>query len=857
MENNENNQVRDRIITVDIKKEMKTSYIDYAMSVIVSRALPDVRDGLKPVHRRILYAMSELNLGSSKAYRKSARIVGDTMGKYHPHGDLSIYDAMVRMAQDFSIRYPLVDGHGNFGSIDGDRAAAMRYTEARLAKISMSMLADIEKETVDFRPNFDESLNEPEVLPAHFPNLLVNGSSGIAVGMATNIPPHNLGEVIDAVILMLDNYTANNEENEQRETSIDDLVKIIKGPDFPTGATIHGLHGIDKAYRTGRGKLKVKATAEIDEMKNGKPRIIVTEIPYQVNKARLIEKIADHVKDKKIEGITDLRDESDRVGMRIVIELRRDANPNIILNQLYKYTQMQETFGVNLLALVNNEPKTLNLKQILEHYIEHQKEIVTRRTQFDLNRAQRRAHILEGLRKALDQIELVIKLIRASSNTQEAKLKLIENIDLSDEQAQAIVDMRLRALTGLEREKIDKEYGELVELVAYLRSILEDEYVLYNVIKDEIAEVRRKYADERRTGIVQDDGDYDIEDLIEEQTDVITITHFGYIKRMALDMYKQQHRGGRGILGLNTIEDDFIENLFVTSSHNYIMFFTNKGKAYRIKAYEIGESSRTARGTAIVNLLELDKDEWVSAVFPIRDYDEELFLTMVTKNGMIKKTNLAAFQNIRKGGLIAVGLRDEDELMGVYVTKDTDNILLGTRAGKGIMFATSEVRPMGRTAMGVRSIRLIDDEVVGATVPKEGEQILVATEKGLGKRTLVEEFRAQRRGGMGLKIATLTERTGEIVGVTSVSEEEELLLITSEGVIIRIDVAQISTLGRYAQGVKLVNVNEGVQVVCIAKVAKDLEDDELPLSENAANEEDALEDALLEARHLEDDSIEE
>ena len=826
MENNGNEITHDRIISVDIEDEMKKSYIDYAMSVIVSRALPDVRDGLKPVHRRILYAMSELNLGPDKSYRKSARIVGDTMGKYHPHGDSSIYDAMVRMAQDFSIRYPLVDGHGNFGSIDGDRAAAMRYTEARLAKISTSMLKDIEKDTVDYKLNFDESLKEPEVLPAHFPNLLVNGSSGIAVGMAINIPPHNLGEVVDGVILMIDNYTAENEEQEKRETSIDELVNIIKGPDFPTGATIHGKAGIDKAYRTGRGKLKIKATAEIQPMKNGREQIIVTEIPYQVNKAKLIEKIAELVKIKRIEGITDLRDESDRTGMRIVIELRRDVNASVILNQLYKYSQMQETFGINLLALVNKEPKTLNLKQMLEYYIDHQKDVITRRTKFDLEKAQKRAHILEGLRKALDQIDLVISLIRSSANAQEAKVKLMETIYLTDEQAQAIVDMRLRALTGLERERIEKEYAELMERIHYLQSILNSESMLYSVIKEEIIEVRSKYADERRTGIVQDDGDYDIEDLIEEQTDVITITHFGYIKRMALDMYKQQHRGGRGVIGINTIEDDFIENLFVTSSHNYIMFFTNKGKAYRMKAYQIGESSRIARGTAIINLLELDKDEKVTAVFPIKEYNEELFLTMVTKKGMIKKTNLTAFQNIRKGGLIALGLREDDELMGVYVTKDTDHILIGTQKGKGIVFETKEVRPMGRTAMGVRSIRLQDDEVVGATVPKPEEQILIATEKGLGKRTLVDAFRPQRRGGVGLKIATLTERTGDIVGVTSVSEEEELLMITSEGVIIRINVSQISTLGRYAQGVKLVNVNAGVQVVCIAKVAPDLADDE-------------------------------
>lgn len=825
MEYNENEVKFDRIIPIDIQEEMKKSYIDYAMSVIVSRALPDVRDGLKPVHRRILYAMSELNLGPDKSYRKSARIVGDTMGKYHPHGDSSIYDAMVRMAQDFSIRYPLVDGHGNFGSVDGDSAAAMRYTEARLSKISMSMLADIEKNTVDYRPNFDESLSEPVVLPAHFPNLLVNGSSGIAVGMATNIPPHNLGEVIDGVLYMIDNYTAQNEEQEQRETSIDELINIIKGPDFPTGATIYGRYGIDSAYRTGRGIIKVKAKAEIEEMKNGRQRIVVTEIPYQVNKAKLIEKIADLVKLKKIEGISDLRDESDRTGMHIVIELKRDANANVVLNQLYKYTQMQESFGVNMLALVNNEPKTLNLKQILEHYLDHQKDIVTRRTQFDLDKAQKRAHILEGLRKALDRIDLVISLIRSSANTQEAKVKLMENINLSEEQAQAIVDMRLRALTGLEREKIDQEYAELMEKIKYLQSILNSEYMLYSVIKEELIEVKNKYNDERRTDIVQDDGDYDIEDLIEEQMDVITITHLGYIKRMPLDMYKQQNRGGRGVIGINTIEDDFIENLFVTSSHNYIMFFTNKGKAYRIKAYQISESGRTARGVAIVNLLELDKDEKVSAVFPIKEYEESLFLTMITKKGMIKKTSLQDFQNIRKGGLIALSLREDDELMGVYVTNDTDHVLIGTRSGKGIMFATSEVRPMGRTAMGVRSIRLKNDEVIGATVPKPGEQILIATEKGLGKRTSVDEFRAQKRGGMGLKIATITERTGNIIGVTSVSEEEELLLITSEGVIIRINVSQISSLGRYAQGVKLINVNEGVQVVCIAKVAPDIDDE--------------------------------
>ncbi|MEG1277400.1 MAG: DNA gyrase subunit A [Cellulosilyticaceae bacterium] len=823
----------DKIISVDIQEEMKKSYIDYAMSVIVSRALPDVRDGLKPVHRRILYAMGELNLGPDKQYRKSARIVGDTMGKYHPHGDSSIYDAMVRMAQDFSTRYPLVDGHGNFGNIDGDSAAAMRYTEARMSKISTSMLQDTEKNTVDFRPNFDESLEEPVVLPARYPNLLVNGSSGIAVGMATNIPPHNLGEVIDGVVKLIDNYMGNNEEDEVRDTDISELMDIIKAPDFPTGAIIQGKYGIEQAYRTGKGKVKVKARAEIEDMTNGKSRIVVTEIPYMVNKSKLIEKIAELVKIKKIEGITDLRDESDRDGMRIVVELRRDVNPSIILNQLYKYTQLQDTFSINMLALVNNQPRVLNIKQILEEYLKHQREVVTRRTQFDLNKAEARAHLVEGLRKALDKIDLITSLIRSSKTVQEAKEKIMEAIDLTEIQAQAIVDMRLRALTGLEREKLEAEYADLMEKIAYLRSILADEYKLYEVIREEILEIRNRYADMRRTEITHDDDELDIEDLIDEEKVVVTITHLGYIKRIPLDTYKQQNRGGKGIIGVNTIEEDFIEQLFITSNLNNIMFFTNKGKAYRIKAYRIPEAGRTARGMAIINLLELDKDEKVTTVFPVNEYSEEMYLTMITKHGQIKKTGLDSFKNIRKGGLIALGLSEDDELIGVYVTTKDDAILVCTKKGKGIMFEGTDVRPMGRTARGVRAINLgADDEVIGATVPQDGEQILAATENGLGKRTPVDEFRAQKRGGKGLKIYKITERTGNVIGITSVKDEEQLLLITSQGIIIRIQVSQISSVGRYAQGVKLINVGEGVQVVCIAKINEDSILEEDPIIED-------------------------
>lgn len=821
-----NDVTYDRIIHRDINDEMQNCYIDYAMSVIVSRALPDVRDGLKPVHRRILYAMSELGLGSDKQYRKSARIVGDTMGKYHPHGDSSIYGAMVRMAQEFSTRYPLVDGQGNFGSIDGDGAAAMRYTEARMSKMTALMLADIDKDTVEFRPNFDESSKEPCVLPARFPNLLVNGSSGIAVGMATNIPPHNLTEVINGVIKMIDNYMGENEENEVRDTDIEELMAIIEGPDFPTGATIYGRYGIDQAYRTGRGKVKVKAKAEIEAMQGGKNRIVVSEIPYMVNKSVLIEKMADLVKERKIDGITDIRDESDRNGISIVIELRRDVNPTIILNQLYKYTQLQDTFSINMLALVDDKPKVLNLKQILEEYLKHQKEVVTRRTQFELNKAEARAHILEGLRKALDNIDLVVSLIRESANVQEAKEKLMEAIELTEIQAQAIVEMRLRALTGLEREKIDQEYAELIERIEYLKSILASEYKLLSVIKDEITEIKQKYGDGRRTDITIDEDEYDIEDLIDEENIVVTITQLGYIKRIPLDTYKNQNRGGKGIIGVNTIEEDFIKQLFVTTNFNYIMFFTNKGKAYRIKGYRIPEAGRTARGTAIVNLLELDKDEKITAVFPIKEFEENMFLTMVTKKGQIKKTPLKDFRNIRRGGLIALSLAEEDELVDVHQTSSSDSILVATLNGQGIMFDATDVRPMGRTARGVRAINLSEgDEVIGATVPKEGEQILTATENGLGKRTQTEAFRAQRRGGKGLKINKITEKTGNIVGVASVSDEDELLLITSQGIIIRIKVSQISSIGRNAQGVKLINLPQDVKVVCMEKVNEEFIDD--------------------------------
>lgn len=809
----------DRIIQRDINEEMQTCYIDYAMSVIVSRALPDVRDGLKPVHRRILYSMSELGLGADKQYRKSARIVGDTMGKYHPHGDSSIYGAMVRMAQDFSTRYPLVDGQGNFGSIDGDSAAAMRYTEARMSKMTTLMLADIDKDTVDFRPNFDETSKEPCVLPSRFPNLLVNGSSGIAVGMATSIPSHNLTEVINGVIMMIDNYMGQNETHVERETTIEELMTVIEGPDFPTGATIYGRYGIEQAYRTGKGKIKVKANATIEAMHSGKNRIVITEIPYMVNKSALIEKMADLVKEKRIEGVTDIRDESDRKGISIVVELRRDVNPTIILNQFYKYTQLQDTFSINMLALVDEKPKILNLKEILEAYLMHQKDVVRRRTQFELGKAQARAHILKGLKIALDQIDLVVSIIRSSKTVQEARERLIETVYLTEVQASAIVEMRLKALTGLEREKIELEYKDLLEKISYLKSILADEMKLLSVIRDEISEIKNKYGDERRTQITYDEDEFDLEDLIDEESIVVTMTGLGYIKRMPLDTYKNQNRGGKGIIGAITIEEDYIKNLFVTSNFNYIMFFTNKGKAYRLKGYQIPEAGRTARGVAIVNLLELDKDEEITTVFPIKTFEKDNYLTMITKNGLIKKTPVGEFKNVRKGGLIAISLMDDDKLVAVHQTTLKDTILVATRKGQGILFEATNVRPMGRTAKGVRAIDLADnDQVISATIPAENEQILVATEKGLGKRTSIEAFRAQKRGGKGLRINKITEKTGQVVGVASVNDNDELLLITSEGIIIRIKVSQISTVGRNAQGVKLINIPDHVKVICMEKV---------------------------------------
>lgn len=811
----------DKIVPVDIKDEMKNCYIDYAMSVIISRALPDVRDGLKPVHRRILYAMDELNLSPDKQYRKSARIVGDTMGKYHPHGDASIYDAMVRLAQDFSTRYPLVDGHGNFGNIDGDSAAAMRYTEARMSKLTMHMLNDIDKETVDFRPNFDESIEEPTVLPARYPNLLVNGSSGIAVGMATNIPPHNMGEVIDAVIRIIDNYVGNNAEHELRETEISELMEIITGPDFPTGGQILGKYGIEQAYRTGKGKLKIRAKAEIEEAHAGKSAIIVTEIPYQVNKSKLIEKIAELVKLKKIEGITGIRDESDRDGMRIVIELRRDINPNVVLNQLYKYSQLQDTFSINMLALTNGEPYVFNLKEMLMAYLEHQKQVITRRTEFELNKAEARAHIIDGLLIALNKIDIIIDLIKNSKTVAQAKEKLINEINLTDIQAQAIVDMRLKSLTGLEYEKLEQEFQELKEKIAYLKSLLENENMLLQVIKDELFVIREKFFDPRRSEITPLDDEIDIEDLIEEEEVVVTITHFGYIKRIPLVTYKEQKRGGRGVIGVNTIEEDFIEKLFTTSNLDFIMFFTNKGRAYKIKAYKIPSAGRTARGLAIVNLLELDADEKISAVFPVKENENECYLTMVTKKGLIKKTNINAFNKIKRGGIIALTMQDGDELIGVYETTDQDKIIIATKKGLGIMFEGKNIRPTGRTARGVRAINLsTDDFVISATIPKEGEQILIATKNGIGKRTRIDELKSQRRGGKGLIIYKVDDKTGDVVAITSVSNSQGLLMITSEGIIIRIKVNQISTLGRYAKGVKLINLNEGIHVVCVEKVSE-------------------------------------
>ena len=811
-------QIFDKIQAVDLKKTMETSYIDYAMSVIAARALPDARDGLKPVQRRILYSMIELNNGPDKPHRKSARIVGDTMGKYHPHGDSSIYGALVNMAQEWNTRYPLVDGHGNFGSMDGDGAAAMRYTEARLTKISMEMLADINKDTVDFTPNFDETEKEPVVLPSRYPNLLVNGTTGIAVGMATNIPPHNLREVIGAVVKIIDNYV---EEN--RATDIEEVMEIVKAPDFPTGATILGSRGTNEAYRTGRGKIKVRAVTEIETLPNGKSQIVATELPYMVNKANLIMKIAELVKLKKIDGITDIRDESNREGVRVVIELRRDANANVILNQLYKHTQLQDTFGVIMLALVNNEPKVMNLLDMLTVYLKHQEEVVTRRTKYDLNKAEERDHILQGLLVALDFIDEVISIIRSSENVGVAKTRLIERFGLSEAQAQAIVDMRLRALTGLERDKLENEHLELQQKIAYYKDILSDEKKLLGVIKEEITLISDKFGDDRRSQIGIDDSEVTDEDMIEKGDTVIAMTNLGYIKRMTVDNFKAQNRGGKGIKGMQTIEDDFIKDLLMTTTHHYLMFFTNKGRVYRIKAYEIPEASRTARGTAIVNLLQLEAGEKISAMIPLKDYEEDKNLFMVTKKGIAKKTPLMEYQNVRKNGLNAIVIREDDELIEVKVTNKDSEIFMATKNGMCIRFKEADVRATGRTSMGVIGMNVDeDDEIIGMQIDSDGEALLFVSENGMGKRTNVEEFHVQNRGGKGVKCYNITEKTGRLIGFKSVNDDNEIMMITTEGIIIQIRVNEISILKRITSGVKLINLDEGVSVAQVALVQREI-----------------------------------
>ena len=829
----EENKRYDYVEDVEISKEMRTAFLDYSMSVIVSRALPDVRDGMKPVHRRILHAMNQLGITSGVAHKKSARIVGEVIGKYHPHGDTAVYDAMVRMAQDFSYRYPLVDGHGNFGSLDGDGAAAMRYTEARMSKISMEMMRDIQKDTVDFIPNYDGEENEPVVLPSRIPNLLINGAVGIAVGMATNIPPHNLREVIHAVVKIIDN-----EVLEDRGTDIEELLSIVKGPDFPTGAMILGTTGINEAYRTGRGKIRVRAITNIEPMQNGKNRIVVTELPYMVNKARLIEKIAELVRDKKIDGITDLRDESDRQGMRICIELRRDVNPNVVLNLLYKHTQMQDTFGVIMLALVDNQPKVLNLQEMLGYYLEHQKDVVTRRTKYDLNKAEERAHILEGLLIALDNIDEVINIIRSSANTPEAKNRLIERFSLTDVQAQAIVDMRLRALTGLEREKIEAEYAELMDRIAELKAILADEKKLLGVIREEILLIAEKYGDERRTSIGFDEYDISMEDLIPVTNTVIAMTKLGYIKRMSLDNFRAQNRGGKGIKGMETIDEDYIEELLMTTSHHYMMFFTNTGRVYRMKAYEIPEASRTARGTAIINLLQLQPGEKITAVIPIKEYTEGHYLFMATKNGIVKKTPITDYANVRKTGLAAITLREDDELIEVKKTDNEQDIFLVTKYGQCIRFNERDVRSTGRTSMGVIGMNLIaDDEVVGMQLDTQGEEILFVSEKGMGKRTPMEEFTPQHRGGKGVKCYKIMDKTGNLVGAKAVHEHNEIMLITQGGTIIRMKVEDISTLGRITSGVKLINLDDTI-VASMAKVRESATEESMKELENQMLEND-------------------
>ena len=835
----------DKIHEVDLQKTMEKSYIDYAMSVIASRALPDVRDGLKPVQRRVLYSMIELNNGPDKPHRKCARIVGDTMGKYHPHGDSSIYGALVNMAQDWSTRYPLVDGHGNFGSVDGDGAAAMRYTEARLSKISMEMLADINKDTVDFQPNFDETEREPVVLPSRYPNLLVNGTSGIAVGMATNIPPHNLREVISAVVKIIDNII-----EEDRDTTIEELLEIVKGPDFPTGATILGTRGIEEAYRTGRGKIRVRAVTNIETLPNGKSRIIVTELPYLVNKARLIEKIAELVRDKKIDGITDLNDHSSREGMRICIDLRKDANANVVLNQLYKHTQLQDTFGVIMLCLVavngSLQPKVLTLPEMLKHYLAHQEDVVTRRTKYDLNKAQERAHILEGLLKALDNIDEVIRIIRGSRSVQVAKQELMDRFELTDVQAQAIVDMRLRALTGLEREKLEAEYAELMEKIRKLKAILADRNTLLRVIREEILAMSEKYGDDRRTAIGFDAFDISMEDMIPRENTVITMTKLGYIKRMTVDNFRSQNRGGRGIKGMQTLDDDYIEELMMTTTHHYVMFFTNTGRVYRLKAYEIPEAGRTARGTAIINLLQLMPGERITAVIPISKFEEGQYLMMATRKGLVKKTPIQDYANVRKIGLAAISLRDDDELIEVKATDDKKDIILVTKYGQCIRFKESDVRSTGRVSMGVRGINLLDgDEVVAMQLNTQGYYLLVVSENGMGKRTSISEFTCQNRGGKGVKCYKITEKTGNVIGAKAVNEENEIMMITTEGIIIRLQCSDISILGRITSGVKLINLSDGVTVASFAKVREKEEDKNSEKteesSENVSTEENSNE----------------
>ena len=810
----------DKIEEVDLKKKMEESYIDYAMSVIAARALPDVRDGLKPVQRRVLYSMIELNNGPDKPHRKCARIVGDTMGKYHPHGDSSIYGALVNMAQEWNTRYPLVDGHGNFGSEDGDGPAAMRYTEARLSKISMEMLADINKDTVDFEPNFDETEKEPVVLPSRYPNLLVNGTSGIAVGMATNIPPHNLREVVDAVVKIMDNRIL-----EDRDTEIEEIMGIVKAPDFPTGGVILGTRGVEEAYRTGRGKIRVRAVTNIETLPNGKSQIIVTELPYMVNKAKLIEKIADLHKEKRIDGITDLRDESNREGTRVVIELRRDANANVILNQLYKHTQMQDTFGVIMLALVNGQPKVLSLLDMLKCYIAHQEDVVTRRTKYDLNKAEERDHILQGLLIAQDHIDEVIQIIRSSQTPQISKDRLIERFGLTDVQAQAIIDMRLRALTGLEHEKLEAEHQELLKKIAELKAILADEKRLLGVIRSELLVIKDKYGDDRRSKIGYDEFDISMEDMIPRENTIIAMTNLGYIKRMTVDNFKAQNRGGRGIKGMQTIEEDFIADLLMTTTHHYVMFFTNFGRVYRLKAYEIPEAGRTARGTAIINLLQLAPEEKISAIIPVKDYEKDDNLFMVTRKGIVKKTPILEYSNVRKNGLAAINLREDDELIEVKVTNADSEIFLVTRDGMCIRFKETDVRNTGRTSMGVIGMTLSDnDEIVGMQLDHQGDSLLIVSENGMGKRTSMDEFTVQHRGGKGVKCYKITEKTGYVIGVKAVTDENEIMMLTTEGIIIQIRMDDVSQLGRITSGVKLINLDAGVTVAQIAKVREKVSD---------------------------------